>query len=98
VDILLPIVPSQEEVTKLRDHAAQHGGSYELLTPEDQFLAELVGIERLTQKLLLMKFMGEFEDRWAAFEFYGTQKFHFPYKLQRQTADSGASIFFSSFS
>lgn len=62
VDILLPIVPSQEEVTKLRDHAAQHGGSYELLTPEDQFLAELVGIERLTQKLLLMKFMGEFED------------------------------------
>jgi hypothetical protein len=63
VDILLPIVPTQEEMTKLREYAAQHNNSFELLTPEDQFLAQLMGIERLTQKLLIMKFMGDFEDR-----------------------------------
>jgi hypothetical protein len=63
VDILLPIVPSLEEAAKLREYAAQHEGSFELLTAEDQFLAELMDIERLTQKLALMKFMGDFEDR-----------------------------------
>ncbi|CAK5091774.1 unnamed protein product [Meloidogyne enterolobii] len=68
VEILLPIVPTQDECTKLKEYASSNQNSsnlnnpWELLTAEDQFLAQLMGIERLSQKLLIMKFMGDFND------------------------------------
>uniref|UniRef100_A0A915M5W7 Formin-like protein n=1 Tax=Meloidogyne javanica TaxID=6303 RepID=A0A915M5W7_MELJA len=68
VEILLPIVPTQDECTKLKEFASSNqnpsnlNNPWELLTAEDQFLAQLMGIERLSQKLLIMKFMGDFND------------------------------------
>ena len=67
VEILLPIVPTPDECTKLREYASSNSNNnnnpFESLTVEDQFLAQLMGIERLSQKLLIMKFMGDFGDR-----------------------------------
>lgn len=62
VEILLPICPTPDECTKLREYAMQHNNSFDGLTLEDQFLAELMSIERLVQKLMIMKFMGDFGD------------------------------------
>ncbi|KAF7635331.1 hypothetical protein Mgra_00005298 [Meloidogyne graminicola] len=65
VEILLPIVPTQDECLKLKEFGLSNNNlnnPFELLTVEDQFLAQLMGIEKLSQKLLIMKFMGDFND------------------------------------
>lgn len=62
VDILLPIVPTTEEVQNFRNYAAKNDGTFEGLSIEDQFLAQLMNIERLSQKLKIMCFMAGFEE------------------------------------
>lgn len=62
VDILLPIVPTAEEVQNYRDYATKNDGIFDGLTMEDQFLAQLMNIERLSQKLKIMSFMAGFEE------------------------------------
>uniref|UniRef100_A0A915ERH0 Formin-like protein n=1 Tax=Ditylenchus dipsaci TaxID=166011 RepID=A0A915ERH0_9BILA len=60
VDILVPIVPTSDEVQLYKDYAARNEGSFEGLSLEDQFLAQLMKIERLSQKLSIMSFMAGF--------------------------------------
>lgn len=62
VDILLPIVPTADEVQSYRDYAAKNEGSFEGLSMEDQFLAQLMNIERFSQKLKIMSFMAGFDE------------------------------------
>lgn len=63
VDILIPIVPTNEEVQQYKEYLAKNN-SLDGLTLEDQFLAQLMNIERLTQKLTIMSFMGGFEESY----------------------------------
>lgn len=62
VDILQRIVPTQEEVQQYKDYASRNDGSYDGLTVEDQFLAQLMNIERLNVKLNIMSFMAGFSE------------------------------------
>lgn len=62
VDILIPIVPTDEEVEQFKEHAARNNGSYDGLSVEDQFMAQLMNIERLAHKLKIMSFMAGFEE------------------------------------
>lgn len=64
VDILIPIVPSNEEIQQYKEYMAKNNNSLDGLTMEDQFLAQLMNIERLTQKLNIMSFMGGFEESY----------------------------------
>uniref|UniRef100_A0A914YXX9 Formin-like protein n=1 Tax=Panagrolaimus superbus TaxID=310955 RepID=A0A914YXX9_9BILA len=62
VDILLPVVPNTEEIEMYKEYAAKNNGSFEGLSIEDQFVAALIDIERLSFKLKLMSFMASFEE------------------------------------
>lgn len=64
VDILMPIVPTADEVQQYKEYAAKNDDSFDALTVEDQFLAQLMNIERLSQKLLIMSFMAGFEESY----------------------------------
>ncbi|KAE9555097.1 hypothetical protein FO519_001672 [Halicephalobus sp. NKZ332] len=62
VDILLPMVPNEEEITTFKEYALNNSDSYEALSPEDKFVAGLINIERLPFKLKIMSFMASFEE------------------------------------
>uniref|UniRef100_A0A7E4VZU6 GBD/FH3 domain-containing protein n=1 Tax=Panagrellus redivivus TaxID=6233 RepID=A0A7E4VZU6_PANRE len=62
VDILIPVLPSTEEIQMYNEYSAQNNGSFEGLSLEDQFVASLVGIERLQFKLKVMSFMASFDE------------------------------------
>uniref|UniRef100_A0AC35TXE7 Formin-like protein n=1 Tax=Rhabditophanes sp. KR3021 TaxID=114890 RepID=A0AC35TXE7_9BILA len=62
VDILLKIVPSPEEMAMFKEYGAGNNNSFELLTDEDQFMGQLMKIERLKHKLGVMAFMASFDE------------------------------------
>jgi hypothetical protein len=62
VDILIPIVPTDEEIEQFKEYAARNNGTYEGLSVEDQFMAQLMNIERLAHKLKILSFMAGFEE------------------------------------
>ncbi|MFH4977237.1 hypothetical protein AB6A40_003946 [Gnathostoma spinigerum] len=61
VDILLKIAPSQDEMVKFHEYEKEHK-NFDDLSEEDQFLAQLVNIERLEHKLRIMSFIASFEE------------------------------------
>ncbi|VDK41822.1 unnamed protein product [Gongylonema pulchrum] len=61
VDILLKIAPTHEEMAKFKDYELEHKG-FSDLSEEDQFLAQLVKIERFEHKIKIMSFMGTFDE------------------------------------
>lgn len=61
VDFLLKIAPSQEEMQKYREYEAERK-SVSDLSDEDQFLANLMKIERFEHKIKIMLFMATFEE------------------------------------
>ncbi|VDK19953.1 unnamed protein product [Anisakis simplex] len=61
VDILLKIAPTQDEMTRFRRYEADHKNTSDL-SEEDQFLAQLVKIERFEHKVKIMSFMATFEE------------------------------------
>ncbi|VDN55010.1 unnamed protein product [Dracunculus medinensis] len=61
VDILQKIAPTQDEMVKFRDYENQYK-NFSDLSDEDQFLAELVKIERFDHKLKIMSFMATFDE------------------------------------
>jgi len=62
VDILIPIVPTDEEIEQFKEYAARNNGTYEGLSVEDQFMAQFMNIERLGHKLKILSFMAGFEE------------------------------------
>uniref|UniRef100_A0A158R454 Formin-like protein n=1 Tax=Syphacia muris TaxID=451379 RepID=A0A158R454_9BILA len=61
VDILLKIAPNQEEIQKYRQYESEHKALSDL-SEEDQFLTDLIKIERFEHKVKIMSFMATFEE------------------------------------
>ncbi|VDO83038.1 unnamed protein product [Onchocerca flexuosa] len=61
VDILIKIAPTHEEIVKFKEYELEHK-NFSDLSEEDQFLAELVKIERFEHKIKIMSFMATFDE------------------------------------
>ncbi|VDK82843.1 unnamed protein product [Litomosoides sigmodontis] len=61
VDILIKIAPTHEETVKFKEYELEHK-NFSDLSDEDQFLAELVKIERFEHKIKIMSFMATFDE------------------------------------
>uniref|UniRef100_A0A915PKL7 Formin-like protein n=1 Tax=Setaria digitata TaxID=48799 RepID=A0A915PKL7_9BILA len=61
VDILIKIAPTHEEIVKFKQYELEHK-NFSDLSDEDQFLAQLVKIERFEHKIKIMSFMATFDE------------------------------------
>ncbi|KAL4003297.1 hypothetical protein ACH3XW_7025 [Acanthocheilonema viteae] len=61
VDILIKIAPTHEEIVKFKEYELEHK-NFSDLSDEDQFLAQLVKIERFEHKIKIMSFMATFDE------------------------------------
>ncbi|ESP01673.1 hypothetical protein LOTGIDRAFT_139357 [Lottia gigantea] len=61
VDILLTILPNDQEMKAYREYEKQRK-SVDILSDEDKFMLQLAKVERLSQKLTIMSFVGNFYD------------------------------------
>ncbi|CAG9534836.1 unnamed protein product [Cercopithifilaria johnstoni] len=61
VDILIKIAPTHEEMVKFKEYESEHK-NFSDLSDEDQFLAQLVKIERFEHKIKIMSFMATFDE------------------------------------
>ncbi|VDK71360.1 unnamed protein product [Onchocerca ochengi] len=61
VDILIKIAPTHEEIVKFKEYELEHK-NFSDLSEEDQFLAQLVKIERFEHKIKIMSFMATFDE------------------------------------
>ncbi|VDN02104.1 unnamed protein product [Thelazia callipaeda] len=61
VDILMKIAPTHEEIIKFKEYEIEHK-NFSDLSEEDQFLAQLVKIERFEHKIKIMSFMATFDE------------------------------------
>ncbi|KAK6165836.1 hypothetical protein SNE40_022673 [Patella caerulea] len=61
VDILLTILPNDQEMKAYREYEKARK-QIDLLSDEDKFMLQLAKVERLSQKLTIMSFVGNFYD------------------------------------
>uniref|UniRef100_A0A1I7V8P8 CBR-FRL-1 protein n=1 Tax=Loa loa TaxID=7209 RepID=A0A1I7V8P8_LOALO len=61
VDILIKIAPTHEEIVKFKEYELEHK-NFSDLSDEDQFLAQLVKIERFEHKIKIMSFMATYDE------------------------------------
>lgn len=61
IEILLRMVPTQQEIKAYKEYEQQQGGQLEALTDEDRFLCLMSKIDRLEQKIKIMFYMKNLE-------------------------------------
>lgn len=61
VEILLKMVPTEQECKAYKEYAADKK-DVNLLTEEDKFVMNLTKIERISSKLSIMSYIGNFSD------------------------------------
>ncbi|BFZ01227.1 hypothetical protein BsWGS_04266 [Bradybaena similaris] len=61
VDIMMTVLPNEQEVKAYKNFERDRQ-SVAVLSDEDKFMLQMVKVERLTQKLQIMSFIGNFDD------------------------------------
>lgn len=61
IEILLRMVPTQQEIKAYKEYEQQQGGQLDALTEEDKFLCLMSKIDRLEQKIKIMFYMKNLE-------------------------------------
>lgn len=61
VEILQKMTPTEQEIKNYREYVAERK-DVNMLTDEDKFMMHLTKVERITSKLAIMNYMGNFFD------------------------------------